>query len=574
MTDSHSPTKMDGYVPFPQGRIEEYRSAGYFRDLTFHEVLDRAGEQTPGKPFVVGPHGTTTYDEAIDRSKRIAAYFLGELGLEPLDRIALQLTNRVEFLELFFGCSRAGVIPVIVLPRHRRAEASHVVDLVDARAFVTLGAAAGGDFDFVGMVDDVAAETDTLDHLIAVGDGRAGGNDGLLGEWTAFQELVETDWTDRHGEAVSSVDVDPNEPGVMLLSGGTTGMPKGIPRTHNDYVFQWSRWEDVIGIQTDWTLMPWVPIGHNASLNPIVGGAAANGATIVVEPRLKPETLLDRTVTEDVDFFFAVPTQLVDLIEFERVDEYDLSSVRAVISGGQKVRPRTVYELNERWGIGVANIFGMAEGPLICTRPDDDVSIQAETVGRPVAPGADEFRIVDERREGEVSPGTPGELAGRGPGVFTGYFRNPEETAESFDEDGWFYTEDVLELGEDGNYRVHGRLKDTIIRGGENVYAPGVEDELIEHPTVANVAVVGMPDERLGERPMAYVELESGADSLSLAEVTEFLQKRGVAVFKQPERLEVVESLPRTEVGKISKATLRERIVDELKAEGKLPEEY
>jgi non-ribosomal peptide synthetase component E (peptide arylation enzyme) len=190
-----------------------------------------------------------------------------------------------------------------------------------------------------------------------------------------------------------------------------------------------------------------------------------------------------------------------------------------------------------------------------------------------MAPEADEFKIVDETRTEEVPDGQPGELAARGAGVFRGYFRNPEENADNFDDDGWFYTEDVLERDEEGNFRVHGRLKDTIIRGGENIFAPGVEDEIIEHPAVENVAVIGMPDERLGERPIAYVTLTQGS-TLSLDALTAYLEERGLAVFKHPERLEVVDELPRTEVDKIDKVALKERITGELRGEGTLSGDY
>jgi non-ribosomal peptide synthetase component E (peptide arylation enzyme) len=269
-----------------------------------------------------------------------------------------------------------------------------------------------------------------------------------------------------------------------------------------------------------------------------------------------------------------VPTQLVDILEHPDREQYDLSSLEVLISGGQKVPPRVVYDLVEEYGLGFCNIFGMAEGPLICTRPEDDVDTQANTVGRPIAPEADEIRIVDTTREHEVDRGETGELSVRGPGYFTGYFRNEEENEENFDEDGWFYTEDVLSLDEDGNYRVHGRIKDTIIRGGENIYAPDLEDVIIEHEKIENVAVVGMPDERLGERPAAVVELREGVEEMALDELSAFLDERGIAVFKRPERLETVENLPRTEVGKIAKNTLKERLTEQLKHEEKLAEDY
>lgn len=568
MTYMESSFDIEGYVPFTEERVREYQDAGHWQNHTFHELLDDTAERRPEALFTVGPHGKTTYAEAVERSKRVAGYLSGELGLKPSDRAILQLSNRVEFLDLFFGCSRAGVIPVMVLSRHREAEVRHVVDVMDATAYVTLGDESELGFNYIDLLDDVAADADSLNHCIAVG------GDGLNEGWIPYSDLVDTDWTADHGAALDAIDVNPNDPGVMLLSGGTTGMPKGIPRTHNDYVFQWKHMAAAAQMTEDWVNFPCVPIGHNASLNPIVGGSVFTGATIATEPVLKTEALLDRIVEDDVDYFFAVPTQLVDILEFEDIDAYDLSGVEAIISGGQKVPPRIVREFNRRWDIGFNNIFGMAEGPLICSRPDDSLDIQAETVGRPIAPGADEVRIVNMNREEEVPAGEAGELAVRGPGFFTGYYRNPEENAENFDDEGWFYTEDVLARREDGNYEVYGRIKDTIIRGGENIYAPGVEDELIEHSAVANVALVGMPDDRLGERPCAFIELAPSANEVTVEELSAFLNERGIAVFKHPERVEVVDELPRTEVGKIEKVALKDRITEWLKTEGHLPEDY
>ena len=552
---------LEGYVPYPDERARAYQAAGYWENRPLFSVFRETVEDHPEKPFLVGPHGETSYATVADRAERVAGYLLGELGLRPGDRLVLQLPNVPAFVELFFGCLAAGVRPVMVLPRHRAAEARHVIELTGASAYVTATADAG--FDYPGMVDGI---DEAPAHRVAVGEGE------VPAGWVAYDELLEDDWAEEHGERLAAVEPNPCDPALFLLSGGTTGMPKAIPRTHNDYAFQWRRMADVADARADWTTLPCIPIGHNASLICVVGLTVVAGATLVVQPELKPGPLLETMEAYGVTYHFAVPAQLVDFLEHPDHDDHDLSALESMISGGQKVRPWSVYAFNERWDTDFLNIFGMAEGPLICTRPDDPVAVQAETVGRPIAPAADAFRIVDDRREAEVDVGEPGELAARGPGVFTGYLRNPEENAENFDDDGWFYTEDVLELGEDGNYRVHGRLKDTIIRGGENIYAPGVEDELIEHPKVANVAVIGMPDDRLGQRPMAYVELEDGVDSLELAELTDFLEERGVAVFKRPERLEVVEALPRTEVGKISKAELTERITETLRAEGSLEE--
>lgn len=549
----------DGYVPFAESRAEDYVAAGHWAGDAFHDVLDRSAAETPEARAAVDHRRELTYADLAEETRRIAAYLAGELGLGQHDRVAFQLSNRVEFLQAFFACSRIGAIPVMLLSRHREAEARHITDLTDARAFVTLGGGANLRHDFVSMVDGFRGEADTLEHCLVVDDDGSAGED-----WVRFEETYETDWTDEHGDALDDAEVNPCDPGVFLLSGGTTGMPKAIPRTHNDYVFQWRKMAETVGVDDDWVGFPSVPAAHNASLVCVLGPAIHAGASVAMEPVLKPENLLALIEEHGGSFSLPVPTQIIDLLEHPERDDYDLSSLEVLISGGQKVPPRAVRESVDLWDIGFCNIFGMAEGPLVCSRPEDDVEIQATTVGWPIA-DADEIRIVDQDREGEVPDGEPGELAVRGPGFFTGYFRNDEENGENFDDDGWFYTEDVLSRRpDDGRYEVHGRIKDTIIRGGENIYAPGVEDEMIEHPAVEQVAVLGMPDERLGERPMAYVQLTDDADGLTLEELSDFLDERGLAVFKHPERLEIVAELPRTEVGKIDKAELKERLEAQL----------
>jgi 2,3-dihydroxybenzoate-AMP ligase len=566
-TDTASLT---GYVPFESERQQEYLDAGYWRDLTFHEVVDHHVSKTPDRTAVIGPQRELTYAELEANSRHIASYFVGELGLQPNERIVLQTPNCVEFLELFFACSRVGVIPVMVLPRHRRAEAHHVVDLVDARAYVVDDSRYETGFNYVSLAEDVRNEHESLDHCIALTDNGEAAPEG----WTSLDEMCVEKWHDQHGDLIASRDVDPSLPGVMLLSGGTTGMPKGIPRTHNDYIFQWEHMAEIAGVEEDWVAFPSVPIGHNASLNCIVGAAFWRGATVAVEPARKPESLMAFIERVEGNYTLPMPTQILDILNHPSYDDYDLTSLNVLVSGGQNVPPNAVYEAVEQWEVGFCTIFGMAEGPLICTRPDDDIDIQAHTVGTPIAPEADEVKIVDTDRENEVPMGEPGELTVRGPGYFTGYFRNETENTENFADGGWFYTEDVLARREDGNLEVYGRIKDTIIRGGENIYAPGIEEEIIEHPKVANVAVIGMPDERLGERPGAFVELVADAETMTLDELSNFLDEQGVAVFKRPERLEILDALPRTEVGKIEKQELLDRITQQLEEEERLSDDY
>lgn len=544
---------LDGYVPFPDERAGEYVEEGYWRNLRFHDVLDEAAAERPEATAVVDPYREVTYDELAANSRRLAAFLSEELDLEPLDRVGFQLPNRAEFVEAFFACSRVGAVPVMLLPRHRRAEVEHVLETTDAKVYLTLASDEG--FDFVELGDAVADILPSLDHRIAVGDGRS-----VPDGWHAFDDVTSDAGYDEYRDEVAAIDVNPCDPGVFLLSGGTTGMPKAIPRTHNDYVFQWEHMAKAVGVEADWTGFASVPLAHNASLVCVAGPSIWRGATLALEPELKPEPLMDLIERTDGSFSLPIPTQLIDVLEHPNRDEYDLTSLKVLISGGQKVPPRVVYDSVEAWDVDFCNIFGMAEGPIIVTRPEQDVDVQARTVGYPLHPEADDVRLVDQAdRSTEVPWGEKGELSVRGPGCFTGYFRNPEENRENF-ADGRFFTEDVMRQREDGNYEVHGRLKDMIIRGGENIYTPGVEDAVLEHPTLEQVSIVGKPDERLGERPYAFVKLIEGADDLTVEELSDWLDERGVAIYKHPEFVEVVKSFPRTEVEKIDKQTLRERV--------------
>lgn len=547
---------IDGYTAFPDDRAQQYVEKGYWKNQRFHDIVDKHAEADGRSTAVIDHLRELTYAELRDNSMRLAAFLRTELGLDPLDRVAFQLPNRTEFIEMLFACSRIGVIPVMLLPRHRESEVAHVVNLTDAQALVTVDEATGG-FDFVELAEKVAMDAGSLTDIVVVSDHE----DHFATEHHDIEGVLTTEAWDEYQSAIEAVRVNPYDPGLFLLSGGTTGLPKPIPRTHNDYLFQWRRFAEEMDIEPDWTGFASVPAAHNASLVAVLGPAIWAGSRVALEPQLKPEPLMDLVDRTDGTWSLPIPTQLIDILDHPERDAYDLSSLELLISGGQHVPPRVVYDAVEEWDVGFGNVFGMAEGPIIITRPDDDVDLQAHTVGYPLAPEADEVRLVDTAdRDLEVTQGEKGELAVRGPGCFTGYFRNPDENKLNFDDDGWFFTEDVLRERENGYFEVHGRLKDTIIRGGENIYAPGVEDELIEHPGIANAALVGKPDERLGERPLAFVELADHHDDVTVQELSDWLAGRGVAVFKHPEFVRTVERLPRTEVEKIDKQALRERV--------------
>lgn len=540
-------------VSIPEYRRRKYTDAGYWQDLLFHELLDRTAGSAPERTAVIGPDRSITYGELRARTLSIARYLVSDLGLGSGDRIAVQLPNCLEYVETVLACSRVGVVPVLVLPRHRQTEIDHVLELTEAKAVLThcdryLPAA-----DQVDLIEDVVAESpDEIKRIVVCGDPSTAPSG-----WIPFADL-------RAPEPAVPDSADPLEatdPGLMLLSGGTTGLPKAIPRTHNDYIFHWKHLAEVVGFESEWTAIPGVPIEHSFANAWVVGPSLWAGATLGLEPQLSPQALLELADRTDAEFLILVPTQLVDIFDDEALAHYDLPALEVVASGGQNVSNWLVEESIDRWDVGFCQAFGMGEGVQISTRPADDPEVQAETVGVPVAPEATQLRLVDPSTRTDTESDT-GELAVRGPGLFPEYFCNEQATERSFDEDGWFYTGDLFTRRSDGNYVVRGRIEETINRAGEIIYAVSVEEELIQHPAIKNVALIGVPDERLGEYPCAVVELVDEQESLELEAVTEFLAERGIAVFKRPEQLVVLDQLPQTSVGKIDKMTIKDLIGD------------
>lgn len=547
-----STAEIDGYRPFPDERAREYLDAGYWHGDTFHDVLDRAAAETPDSPAVTGPDRTLTYAELADRSRAIAGAFHA-MGFRPGDLVTLYLPNCVEFVEVFLACSRVGLAPALALPRHREREIRHLVDLTESRLVVTDAGRYDLGFDYAGLVADIAADADHVDALVGVTpDGAAppaGWHDVASLATGGASAVGDVETNAAPEDALADLTVNPHNPGLLMLSGGTSGLPKAIPRTHNDYIYLWEHVTAAMGVESDWSLVAGLPVPHSFAFGYVLGPALWTGAEVVVEPRLKPDSLIEVIDRADGDLTTLIPKQLIDFLEADAEDA--LSSLGVVCSGGQKVPPDVTQRVVERWDVGFCHVFGMGEGAQIITRPDDPLDVQAETIGRPVGPG-DEVRVLDE--EGRpAGVGEPGELVVRGPGVFTGYLRNPEANAADFEDGGWFHTGDVVAERPDGNYEIYGRLDDTINRAGETIYATAVEDALVEHPDVAKAAVVGVPDPELGERVGAAVELVEGVGELSVEEVQDFFEAEGHAVYRRPERLVVLDALPETQVGKIDR---------------------
>ncbi|MEK7209914.1 MAG: AMP-binding protein, partial [Candidatus Binatota bacterium] len=361
--------------------------------------------------------------------------------------------------------------------------------------------------------------------------------------------------TERSPEELKRITIDPEDPSLFQLSGGTTGAPKLIPRTHNDYVYNSKMAASVTGVGPDKILLDVLPLAHNLPLAcPGLQGFLLHGGKVVLANTTRGEDIFPLIERYRVTHIHVVPALLIRWINDPLIKKSDLSSLEVIQSGGQRLQPEVRRRTKELIpGVTVQENFGMAEGMLMFVRLDDPEEVRMATVGRPISPD-DEVRLVDEE-DHEVAPGEVGEFLARGPYTLRGYYGVPEYNARAFTTDGFYRSGDLMRRHPSGNYLVEGRKKDLINRGGEKISAEEIENLILTHPAAQNVACVPMPDPILGERMCACVILRRGR-TLTLEELVAFLTKEEIAKHKLPERLEIMDYFPLSPFGKVSKKDL------------------
>jgi 2,3-dihydroxybenzoate-AMP ligase len=545
---------LPGVVPFPAEFAARYRARGYWEDRPLIAHFLDAFDRYADRPAVSDDDGCWSYRQLAEASRRVALNLL-DLGLGPRDRVVVQLPNTRLFASLYFGLQRIGAIPIMALPSHRYRELRQFVALSGAAA--AAAPAAVKDADFADLHRRVAAEQPRLRLSIlqgGTGSARAGtGSPAAIG----LEELHERT-PQRHGQGdLDRIldDIDPCDPAVLQLSGGTTGVPKLIPRTHNDYAFNSKLAASVCDIRAGDVLLDVLPIAHNLPLAcPGLQGFLLSGATVHLSPTARPPEVFGVIDAHRVTHIHLVPALLIQWINSPAAAGYDLGSVRVVQSGGQRLQPETRTRAEKVFrNVTIQENFGMAEGLLMFVRLDDPPEVRLETVGRPVCPD-DEVRLVGEDGA-DVPDGEIGELWARGPYTIRGYYNAPEHNERAFSADGFYRSGDLMWRHPSGNYVVAGRSKDLINRGGEKISAEEVENLILGHPAVQNVACVPVPDPVLGERMCACVILRPGG-RLTLPQLVEFLAAEEIARHKLPERLAVFDAFPLSPVGKVSKRDL------------------
>ena len=551
------PTSM-GTVPWPPEFAKLYRARGYWEDTTIGDIVRAVADEHPDRVAVVDGSMRLSYRDLVDRADA-AAVRLRELGLEPDDRILVQLPNGWEFIVLTLACFRAGVIPVMALPAHRRHELSHLGAVSQSRAIAVPRTLR--DFDHEALAFELVEELPDLTLVLSLARDRPPGGErviDLAGLLAGPADAAEA------RQAADGMRPDPDAPACFLISGGTTGLPKLITRTHNDYVCNVRATSATAELDADDVYLGTLPVSHNFPLAcPGVLGALFVGAKVVMLPSPEPVRAFATIEAEGVTVAAAVPAVAQRWLDHqEEVGGDQLASLRLLQVGGSRLPDEHAARVRPVLGATLQQVFGMAEGLINTTRLDDLDEAIIGTQGRPVHE-ADEVRVLDPLGK-DVPDGTPGAIYTRGPYTPRGYYNAADHNTRAFIEDGWYGSGDIVVRRPDGNLVVHGRDKDMINRGGEKISAEEIEDLMYRLGSLELVAAVAMPDAVLGERLCVYVVPKPGRTAPSLEEVREAFDARGVAAYKVPERMEVVADLPMTKVGKINKLALREDIATRL----------
>src|SRR6266566_927016 len=508
----------EGTVPWPADLAREYETAGWWRGQDLGAEIAAVAAARPDATALVDGAIRISYASLLARADALAAR-LARLGLRSGMRIVVQLPNCWPFVVLTLACLRAGIVPVMALPAHRRHELAYLCEHSGARALAVPDVLRG--FDHQQMAEELLAASPTLDHILVHGqDVRHQDLTALCGE----QQGAEGD------PGTAPVPPDPAGVAVFLLSGGTTGLPKLIGRTHNDYSYNARASAHLCRLDEGTVYLVSLPASHNFPLAcPGLLGTLLSGGRVVMTASPDPASAFAAIEREGVTITAVVPAVAQRWLAHAADHGSDaLRTLEVLQVGGARLADEHATRIKPVLGATLQQVFGMAEGLLNYTRLDDPDEVICGTQGRPLSPG-DEVRIVDS--EGNDRPdGQPGALLTRRP---------------------------------DGNLVVEGRDKDMINRGGEKISAEEVENLVYRMPEIAQVAAVAAPDAELGERICLFVVPQPGQD-ITLGAIRDGMAAAGVARFKWPERLEVVAELPVTKGGKLDKKALRDILTGDM----------
>lgn len=528
-----------------------YRERGWWRDETFLDDLRRHVRDKPRKTAVVtrrqsdGRTHRLDYEQLAAASDRCASALV-ELGLRPGDVIAVQLTDRWELAALTLGCLRAGIVYCPLMKTYRRRELDVMLRVTEARVLVTMAEDNGDRLGELGA--EFAAELPSLERVFVA---DAPGPDGTR-EFESF--FFGTAWEERHGHLLDARELGPDDPYLVLFTSGTTSEPKGVLHSQNTLYAAVRGEADAFGLDETLVMYTTALYTHYTGVVQGMLMPLMLGGTMAFQDAKEPGAALDLMARHAVTFFYCAPFYLLSLIEEQRSSPRHIPALAWLVSGSAPIPPYFIGETRDVFGLRLYSLWGMTEnGPATITRPDDPDDWAAHSDGSPIADMELRIDPVSERTDGE------GVLWIRGPTQCLGYYRRDDLYAADLDGDGWFNTGDLARPDGRGGIRITGRAKDMILRNANIAPVTDLESIIARHPGVRDVAVIGVPDEREDETICAVVTPAGAAPAVSLDELQRSLDDAGMTKAYWPQRLELLDDLPRTATGKIRKAELRQR---------------
>jgi acyl-CoA synthetase (AMP-forming)/AMP-acid ligase II len=561
-------------------RIAEYTARGWWGDKTLIDLFLENAVGSPDAVAVVDPPNRTalapgdqqrlTYAELKTATDRLAQALL-DAGVGRDDIVMVQLPNIVELVVVYLASARIGAILTPLPVQFRTHELRHAMGLTEPKAFITTSSFGG--HDYVAMVQGLRSDFPSVERVFALGDELPAGVSSL-GDILAT--ATDASAVDAYAAAHP---VSANDVYTICWTSGTVAEPKGVPRSHNLWIAIAYATVDAAGLREGDTLLNPFPLVNMSAIGGMLVPWLLTRGKLVMHQPLDLSVFLAQLGGEAVAYTVAPPVLLsLLLLRPGLLENADLSHLRNIGSGSAPLSPWMVEQWQERHGIPILNFFGANEGTALASDPMDipDPAERALYFPRQGVPGHTwssrvagmiETKLLDpETREVVTEPDAPGELAIRGATIFSGYWKRPGLTADSFDDEGYFLTGDLFAIAGDGDdrYRFVGRLKNLIIRGGMKIAPEEVEYLLADHPGIEEVAIVGVPDgRRLGEEVVtAFVVPKEGVET-TLGDLTAFLRQKDIAAYKLPKRLVVVQSLPRNAVGKVLNREIKQQLVGE-----------
>lgn len=531
-----------------------YRQQGLWKDTGLYDIWRSQIAEAGDGEAVVDSRGFRASYAQIDRQTARLAGFLRQKGVGRGDVVTALLPNRGEYLVVNIACLKLGAILHCVLPQHRFTELVHQVGLCGSAALIMTPRHRR--IDHVADVERLVSIAPYLRTVVVIGEPMP---DGSI--FTSYEQaLTSTELPDAECTPAGGNDI-----AVILFTSGSEAKAKGVLLTHNNVMASEQGFIDALGLSSGERMMMPAPIAHATGyLHGMTMPLMIGGTSALLDGQTGADAV--RFINDEKCTCTMGSTTIIrDIVDAAVAEDGFHPGLHRICCGGAPV-PRRLVQTTLDLGVTIHSVYGSTESaPHTMTRPTDPITRVVNTDGRAV-PNT-QVRIVDPVTRQTLPAGQEGEEASQGPAVFSGYLGDMERTAAVLDEDGWYYSGDIAVMDDAGYIRIIGRIKDTIVRGGENIAAREVEEILLQHPKISDVAVVAMPDPRLGEKACAFVVARPGVEAPTLQDIQNYFVEMEVARYKTPERVEIIEALPLTATGKVCKADLRQQIAAMVAAE-------